>query len=188
LCYLGNEELVTCNEGNFLLNKLNGIAKLNAPPDSVKKTLLNGSFWKLAKIGQSPADGHCLLHSVITGLSEQLKPSLEITIATLLQLLLNELRNHVDWYLPFVENQSEKLLFEGYYQYANEKRYNTDFGDIVVNIVANALNINILIVTDRRGDNVQLITPSRREESAPPTILLQKDGDHYNAILPCANL
>lgn len=93
---------------------------------------------------QSPGDGHCLLHSVITSVANQFHWN--ISFEKLLIKLYDDVISNSNEYLMFLPSLgSEEALLQSLISYMFSKNYNQDFGDIIPRILANALNINFKI-------------------------------------------
>ena len=71
---------------------------------------------------------------------------MNITMSELINGIINEISSKTCDYICFMAG-SLHTLYKGLYGYVNEKVYNTSFGDLVPQIIANAININIIIVS-----------------------------------------
>ena len=133
----------------------------------------------------SRGDGHCLLYSVVNAWNYQYKfPKLDFQGVK--SSIIRETTTHFEIYLPYFEPPTRQAIISDMNSYLFKKRYNTQYGDIVLNIVANGLNLNLhLFDEDKHGSG------SFREETVTPygyksrhTIVLHRLGDHFNAIVP----
>lgn len=61
-------------------------------PDYIKDLVKNKKIWKEYEIAKSPGDGHCLLHSILTGLKIVMEES--YTEDKLINSIRNELMNN----------------------------------------------------------------------------------------------
>ena len=112
----------------------------------LKKLLEKHELWSFLSLMKSPMDGHCLIHSVVSSYNLQRPDREQITHESVLFGLINETKGHVDAYKPFLEENSNKTLLNGLDQYVNAKNYDTSFGDILPNILANVLSCEIIII------------------------------------------
>ena len=83
-----------------------------------------------------------------------------------------------------MEMHEHELLLNKMDSYIDSKLYNSEYGDMVPLICANALNADVVIA--HRGDigfNVMAVTPDTAEKLNPP-FLVMKCGDHYNGLTP----
>ena len=71
---------------------------------------------------------------------------MNITMSELINGIINEISSKTCDYICFMAG-SLHTLYKGLYGYVNEKVYNTSFGDLVPQIIANAIKINIIIVS-----------------------------------------
>ena len=105
----------------------------------------NGRFWDSYQLRTSPGDGHCFIYSMVTGI-KSLHPSCNISSNDILGRLWEETTNNSDMYIPFIKIRSKESLCNGLKAYVLHKVYNTSFGDLVPQIVVNALEINLIII------------------------------------------
>ena len=110
----------------------------------VASLLENGVFWEKCEINRSPSDGHCLLHSILSSIAFQ--NGIVITLSELIQAIITETKLDSSEY-DFI-NGSSCNLWSGLIAYVNEKEYESLFGDLVPHIIANAIFVNIIIVTE----------------------------------------
>jgi hypothetical protein len=142
-------------------------------------------IWDNFKIKNSPGDGHCLLHSISTSFNAQLFTKIKLnSMQTLIGKLINETIQQRKT-LREVTFGSDIVLFSLLDQYVLGKNYNNIFCDIVPDILSNALAINFIIIDERNGSFQTYIIG--KEEVNKPYILIHKNGDHYNAIVPKGN-
>ena len=139
--------------------------------------ILVSNHWK---INNSPGDGHCLLHSVVSSYSSQL-PGLP---APTLNFLKNSIIDHVHSSSAeySIYGMSSLKMVEEMEKYIYDRVFNLDFVDLAPLIIARLLKINILILDT---DHLGCVTKHFLE---PPiattnTISLQRRGDHYNGII-----
>ena len=67
--------------------------------ERIENALLNGSFWSYYEINKSPADGHCLLHSVICGMKLQLQMNTIYDLEDVIRLIRDETLLNIDMYV-----------------------------------------------------------------------------------------
>lgn len=147
--------------------------------DPTKRRLL----WDHCNIYESPTDGHCLLHSVISSLKLQLMPTIELTIKSLLDIISREISTYPERYLVFIEGNDIHTLQNGFYQYAYFKHYDSDFGDLVPTIICNALNICLVLISRDVNEDC-LTTQCINSDKGRTVIFLHKNSEHYNALIP----
>lgn len=93
---------------------------------------------------------------------------------------IKETHQNKDAYLPFVNNNCISELRNGLKEYILNKNYDTAFGDLVPLIAANALGINIIIVSKQRSYEDVLVIPDNHKHHKSVCIL--KTGDHYDSL------
>ena len=148
----------------------------------------NGLFWKQAKQSVSPGDGHCLLHSIVHSMESQLQPPVKLTVKGLLDSMHLELIHNKEYYLPFTVDHDMSKLLEGFHAYAKDKMYDSSFGDMAPCIIANALQICLIVVIENDADyDVRVINPIMNENDHKMNLsclFVHKRNAHYNAIIP----
>ena len=118
--------------------------------ETVNKSLCTNELWNICQVYNSPADGHCLLHSVVSSLKHQRVPNVDIDINYLLNVISYEISQHPERYLCFIKNNYSSVLFDGLRLYAKHKQYDTAFGGHIPLILANVLNIGLIIIKERK--------------------------------------
>ena len=76
------------------------------------------------------------------------------------------------------------LLFREMNRCINERVYDSIYGDLVPLVAANALSINIIIVS--KTDNFyssRRVRSSHKSGTNHPTVIVSKTGDHYDALV-----
>ena len=89
---------------------------------------------------------------MVTGI-KSLHPSCDISSSDILGRLWEETINSSDKYIPFIKNRSKESLCNGLTAYVIHKVYKTSFGDLVPQIVVNALEINLIIIHKMEDTN-----------------------------------
>ena len=85
----------------------------------------------------------------------------------------------------FIENNDANVFYEGFEMYAKYKYYNSIFGDHVPMILANALNIDLILVMESIDGLFTIETiMSNCQDCKRTQLFLYKCPDHYNAIVP----
>ncbi len=108
--------------------------------------ILSDNNWSIKK---SPADSHCLLHSIISSTKSQLPGHPNISLQHLKDAITTEVSAHKSHYLAF--GLSPATLDKQMCACIYYKDYDTDFGDMVPAILARALKFNITVLdTDPR--------------------------------------
>ena len=70
-------------------------------------------------------------------------------------------------------------------KYIKYKIYNSKYGDMVPLIAATALSINVFIISKQGdGHDVFHVKPMSSDDYTKASILLYKNGEHYDAIIP----
>ena len=150
--------------------------------ETVNKSLCTNELWNICQVYNSPADGHCLLHSVVSSLKHQLVPNVDIDTNYLLNVISYEISQHPEGYLGFIKNNDRSVLFDGFRLYAKHKQYDTVFGDHIPLILANVLNISLIIINESSDGLFKVETVQTNNECI--RLFLHKRADHYNAIIP----
>ena len=107
--------------------------------------VLSGKKYCIVK---SPGDGHCFIHSIVTGI-KSMHPSIchiQATDHGVLEALKAETFCNAHTYIQISKGVSFESLMRGMNAYVYHKPYDSLFGDIVPNIISNALKINIMII------------------------------------------
>ena len=84
----------------------------------------------------------------------------------------------------FIENNDAKVFYDGFMSYAKYKQYNSVFGDHVPMILANALNVDLILIEESDEGLVTIETVQSNQDCRPTPLFLHKRPDHYNAIVP----
>ena len=135
----------------------------------------------------SPADGHCLMHSILSCLRAKYGTD-GLSIEDLLCILKTECYENFNEYMPSFDGDLSSF-FHLMYEYVDDIVNDSSFGDLVPIIMCNALNEVIVIIdeTDTNG-SVTVIPPktchSFRGWDPATGIHLFKVSDHYNACVP----
>ena len=154
-------------------------------PDNVKQLISEDSLWTKFNITKSPGDGHCFLHSVVTSLNAQLPKLRPLDKATLTCKLDDETLFNAKQYCGVMG--SGKTLLKELNDYVVNRVYDTLFGDIVPNIVANALGIGFVIVYVSQHGKLCVNVVTSRNENNTYWVVLYKSGTHYDAVIPASS-
>ena len=111
--------------------------------DHFIEILNDKTFWSLYRFVKSPADGHCLIHSLVTVL-ESLNHEIKDCSTLLYNLRCECIYNYV-MYLQYFDGDINEFLYE-MEQHINHGVSGTGFCDIVPVIMANVLKIPIIII------------------------------------------
>ena len=142
--------------------------------------LESGVFWEKCEINRSPGDGHCLLHSIICSIAFQ--NGAIVTLSELIQAIISETTSNDSEY-DFI-NSSSFNLWSGLTAYVDEEIYDTLFGDLVPHIIANAIPVNIIIVTETEScEYLTQYVPCNRLITDDNVVIYEK-GEHYDGIKP----
>ncbi len=90
---------------------------------------------------------------------------------------------NADQYLSFMQTSNRLSFFADLKSFLINRHYNQPFGDIVHNVIANALNVSLSIynVTSNRKYNPISVCPWSNTSTL---VDIQRIGDHYNGMLP----
>ena len=138
-----------------------------------------------ATLIRSAMDGHCLLHSAVSSWNFQwlLPYGVKIDLALLKSKIQQQTTNFSYRYLSFFLPTDKNTLLRNMNMYLQHKRNNTQFGDIIINILADALKINLKILDESvtsTSYRTELVTP--KGHSSEFTIMLHRRGDHFNGV------
>ena len=143
----------------------------------IKSNLDSGNY----EIHKSPGDGHCLIYSVLRGMNSNgtILVTQDIIIA-----IKNEIIIHSAKYMPFMVNPSLETLLSDMNAYLYKRKYDFSFGDLVPYILANALSINIAIVSKITDYHDVCIIRCDNEVSFDryKYITVYKTGKHYDTM------
>ena len=142
-----------------------------------------GSLPTFIKIPSNP-DGHCFLHSFASSYTNQICRGM-MPLFKLKCLIIKEVVNNLDTYTPFINLDNVSLLKQ-LHLYIFKKIYNTDFGDLVPLVTANAIEVNITILNcDITLPNETACTEIIAREngnSLGKCVYLMKSGEHYDGL------
>ena len=135
---------------------------------------------------QSPGDGHCLLHSVVTSWNRQLPACPSINLEKLKSSIFIETVNNIDKYIPFHEPPETNSMLKGMRKYLLSRSYNQSYGDIVPSVIANALKQKVTVINEDVSSgticNIDIVPDNAIDNTT--TLLVHRSGDHYNGIIP----
>ena len=142
------------------------------------------------QVQKSPGDGHCLLYSVLSSIRSQ--HDISVNIHDIIKLIKNETLCYYRLYDDFIDGEHPDKLLRGMNEYIYEKRYNSSFGDLVPDILANAMKIDVLILTKDGAnytcDFVYSTHDITIDSSHRGVLMLLKDDDHYDGIVRRPNI
>ena len=127
-------------------------------------------------------DGHCLIHAVITSWFHQTTMTVPKYDDIKTKIFLETIE-HYSFYLPFMNARKDTMIHQ-MQRYLVNKEYNTEYGDIVPNILSNSLAIELIIIENNTITNL----PSRHRVNFP--VVIHKESDHYNGVylMPCPSV
>ena len=139
----------------------------------------NGRFWESYQLRTSSGDGNCFIYSI-----KSLHPSCDISSNDILGRLWEETINNSDKYIPFIKNRSKESLCNGLTAYVIHKVYNTSSGDLVPQIVVNALEINLITIHKMEDTNeLNTLLPWHSDSlNDRCVVFFFKNGLHYGAL------
>ena len=130
-------------------------------------TLLRQASYEIIR---SPGDGHCLIHSIQTCLRHQ-KIALPREIVEIVQ---SEVLQNLPAYSRFAP--SDNIISE-MSRYILNKDYNSLFGDMLSDILANALKCAICIL-NKQETNYNIIWINE-DKSSETTLFVHRSNHHY---------
>ena len=132
------------------------------------------------RIIESPRDGHCLIHSICSSWLNQLSHFKPVDIDCVKSKIFIETVSNVNHYTLAV---GPSILLEQQKSYLLHRNYDSDFGDALPLVLANALNIKLDILNEtlHHGFDVVPVIPRC---NAQASLTLHRQGDHYNGIGP----
>ena len=136
----------------------------------------NGILQNNFRVIISPGDGCCLLHSLSLSLKSQFPDSHAISINELINFFKKEAILHKERYLSAFGNNSSNSLLHGLSEYINNRVYDSVFGDIVPQLLADSLGIDICILYKMNScGNILLLSLA---------VFIFKIAKHYDAVVP----
>ena len=172
----------TCTGGEM---KSLDCKQMNCIRLSVEKALENSELWTTFTIARSPADGHCFVHSLIRALRDQHPDSTMVNYAEVLRLIVDETKRNILSYTAFNIDQTQKRVLDEMERYIRYKIYDSKYGDMVPLIASTALSLNVFIISKQgNGHDVFHVKPMSSDDHTKASILLYKEGEHYDAIVP----
>ena len=135
------------------------------------------------KIIPTVGDGHCLLHAIVNSWKLQITSSKAPTVHDLLCSIFSEAISNSDKYRLFLPNTTQFDYIKSIQRYLILKHYNSNFGDIVPNIISNTLSINLNINDTVNGSSqTTVITPDNVTTNY--TIYIHRVDEHYSTLQP----
>ena len=141
----------------------------------------SGDIWNKFNVVKSPDDGHCLLHSVVESMRSQFNCN-NIDIEKLIQCIEKETVENNHFYIVAADDMSNSNLQHGLELYIKSKVSDTRFGDLVPVIIANALCVNIAVVSETSAESRILNYRNCSLISYTNTIFVSKTDEHYNGM------
>jgi hypothetical protein len=145
--------------------------------------LNEGKFWEDYAVVDVDGDGHCLLYSILTSIEYQCNENVDIDLLKLKKCVLDEAIENRHLYKSFI-NDVEGTFEELLYKYVFSKQYNTSFGDVVPYVIANALNIRLIIIDNYLDNNSNRLVTITNKELSNDVIIICRNNNHYNGIRP----
>ena len=130
-------------------------------------------------ISKSPADGHCLLHSIRKGINHVTGSQLsnDRIITMIESYSLANLHQYKEFTITSTVNFKTEMR-----EYLRRGNFSSSYGDIVPKIIADCFQVNIYIVnycTQRPVESIIVKSIYGRND-----IFLRKEGEHYDCLLP----
>ncbi len=118
--------------------------------------LLADNSWT---VSTSPADGHCLLHSVVTSFGNQFPETIAPTMNSLCDGIVEYVKCNADVFIDY--GFTKESLFEEVHTYIYDRHFNCDFVDLAPIVIAKILDVDIRILdTNRNGEVTEHIIQS----------------------------
>ena len=168
-------------QGAVVTEQHSGVYKISY--DFIESLCKNGHLWTYYIIEKSPGDGHCLMHSIVTSMSSQMNSSDNIDLNYVKSAIMDEITNNSSRYVEAIDGRNLKSLIRGMRQYLLEKKYDTPFGDLVPYIIANALNMNLILIMAGDPQSTLLVKSLTDDDGCYESLVLYKDGAHYDGIV-----
>ena len=173
-------------EGQYIKTRIfenNVILPTGYNRDHIKDMLESGILQHNFRVVGSPADGFCLLHSLCLSIKSQFPDSHPLSINELIRILKNEVILHKERYLTAFENDPDAMM-HGLSEYIKKRIYDSDFGDIVPQILADALGIHICVLY--KDGNLLKHTPVPCYRNVKSCVFVFKVDKHYDAVVPAS--
>jgi hypothetical protein len=133
-----------------------------------------------------PADGHCLINSIRLAIGQINLNDKVNNVYYLYRMCENEISCNSHRYLnfnsshAFYRGDSLLSLYKDLENYFFERQWNTEFGDLLVDILANALKINIIVFNIENDSAFKILEFGRTFNHK---IRITLNENHYDAIL-----
>ena len=156
----------------------------------VQSSLENGTFFDEYTLVNARADGHCIIHALCICVSVLLMTDEN---SDLYNMMLTKLRSecltNMPLYLENFTDLSSKILIIEMISYLYFKKYDTDFGDPVPLIMANALSLNVYVILENHNKTFNVYDFKASANNATFNVYIYRKGDHYYACIPnlCGN-
>ena len=127
-------------------------------------------------------DGHCLLHSVIYGMKNQLSVQRTCDLIEIAELIRHETISNIDLYVSFLLQGTRAILLSQMNMYIYDKMYDTRYGDMLPLVLCNALCLNLIILSQTAsGYDIRTVV-GRSSNNPCKYLLVHKYEDHYDGI------
>ena len=136
------------------------------------------SFWNT---GPTPGDGHCLIHAIITSWHHQLHTHTSPSYEDIKAAVFIETLNNVEKYMSLAGYTSRLCLYKDLQAYLLRKCYNSDLGDIIPLICANAFSIELVIINEFITHSFQT-TCIKPDSATVGSIVVHLHSEHYSAV------
>ena len=126
------------------------------------------------EIIRSPGDGHCILYSVTSSLWYQ--ADVKVNTEYIINVFKDEITSRTLDYIDCFDGSIHDLC-ESLFAYMNDKIYERSFDDLVHEVIANGMNINVNIID---GLLIHRVPCTRNETNI--NIFILEVGDHFDGI------
>ena len=129
-----------------------------------------------------PADGHCFVHAIVQSFNSVITSENHINETMLLYLIQSHAEMNAHLHVSCFE--SKPALLQHIKRYIFDKFHLSFFEDIVVFIVASALNVVVVVIEMKNDKLTKTEIKSRESDCNSKRLYVFKTGEHYDAIVP----
>ena len=128
-----------------------------------------------------PGDGHCLLHAFLLCLQEQ---GINVGYSEMCERILEE--THVNWHFYKQFHPEGCDILNDVNEYIRNKKYNTDAGDFILNILCNSYKVTATVYHNQHGTITAFVQNPRHSnvgDNVSLALISRGASAHYNAVL-----
>ena len=125
-------------------------------------------------------------------MNSQIGNEVYFEMSDILEAIQTDTITHMDEYVEFLEADSKDMVWDYMENYVHHKVYDTPYGDLLPLILANALCLNFIVIseTSETRSGYKTRTIENRVKHGSNTVLLHKVREHYNGVVkkyPCSD-